>query len=306
MKTKTQFICQKCGASSLKWQGQCSQCKSWNSLIEEAVKSSRSSFPTFPANNKPSLLSEPSKGKTVTTVSTGIRELNRVLGQGLVSGSYILLGGAPGIGKSTLLLQMADSLSRQKLKVFYVSAEESVQQTRLRAARLNLKHQDQIFVLNETSLETIFHHIKQIKPNVLIVDSIQTVQIPEIGSTPGTMNQVRECSVQLMNFAKNTQTSVFVIGHITKEGSLAGPRVLEHMVDTVLSFDGDPHHSFRLLRVLKNRFGPTNEIGVFQMTSTGLHEVDNPSELFLEERGKQSTTGSVVFTTVEGSRPLTL
>ena len=256
MKTKTHFICQECGASSLKWQGQCTHCKSWNSLIEEAIKLSvPSPFSTNGTSNKPSLLSEPPTNKTNTRTSTGIKEFDRVLGQGLVSGSYTLLGGAPGIGKSTLLLQMADSLSHQGLKIFYVSAEESVQQTQLRASRLNLKNKNQIFVLNETSLETIFHHIKQIKPNVLIIDSIQTVHIPELGSTPGTVNQVRECSIQLMHFAKNTLTSVFAIGHITKEGSLAGPRILEHMVDTVLSFDGDPHHSFRLLRVLKNRFG---------------------------------------------------
>ena len=194
MKTKTHFVCQKCGASSLKWQGQCTHCKSWNSLIEETIEPSVSSrFSVKGTSNQPVLLSESSTNKTNVRTSTGIRELDRVLGQGLVSGSYTLLGGPPGIGKSTLLLQMADRLSQQGLKVFYVSAEESVGQTQLRALRLNLKNKDQIFILNETSLETIFHHIKEIKPNVLIVDSIQTVHIPEIGSTPGTVNQVREC-----------------------------------------------------------------------------------------------------------------
>ncbi|MYE07270.1 MAG: DNA repair protein RadA [Oligoflexia bacterium] len=299
-KLKTLFFCSECGASSPKWQGQCSNCGKWNCLIEEPSSPSFSPFKTV--KQKPTMLSQQFP-KSTTRVPTGIKELDRVLGGGLVSGSYILLGGAPGIGKSTLFLQMAQGLSRQKLKVFYVSAEESLEQTSLRAERLNLKNQDNIFISNETSLEKIFHHIESIKPNVLIVDSIQTVQMSDTSSAPGTISQVRECAGQFMSFAKNTNTAVFLIGHITKDGQLGGPRLLEHMVDTVLSFDGDPHYPFRLLRALKNRFGAINEIGVFQMSAEGLKEVSNPSEFFLEER-KEDLIGSVVFTAIEGSRPL--
>lgn len=305
LKVRTRFVCTKCGVSSPKWQGQCSHCGQWNCLIEEALTKT----PSFSYTNKgkitaqkPVMLNQ-QEYKSDTRNSTGIKELDRTLGGGLVSGSYILLGGAPGIGKSTLLLQMAEGLAQQELKVFYVSAEENLQQTSLRAKRLNLKNQNNIFILNETSLENIFHYIEKIKPNILIVDSIQTVQLSELSSAPGTLSQVRECAGQLMNFAKNTNTTVFVIGHITKDGQLAGPRLLEHMVDTVLSFDGDPHYQFRLLRALKNRFGAVNEIGVFQMSSQGLKEVSNPSEFFLEER-KGTLIGSVVFTAMEGSRPL--
>ncbi len=298
-KAKAQFVCQECGAISLKWQGQCGACGRWNSLAEEPspAKSLRQS----PAQ-KPARLYEEAASQTLR-ISTGIKELNRVLGEGLVCGSYVLLGGAPGVGKSTLLLQMAYGLCKEGLKVFFVSAEESLNQTRLRAKRLGIKNTEKIFLLNETSLENILHHTEKIKPDVLIVDSIQTVELLEKGYGSGTISQVRECAARLMSFAKSTSTSVFAIGHITKEGGLAGPRVLEHLVDTVLSFEGDAHHSFRILRALKNRFGATNEIGVFQMSSDGLREVLNPSELFLEERGKPKP-GSVVFTTVEGLRPL--
>ncbi len=305
LKVKTRFVCTKCGVSSPKWQGQCSHCGQWNCLIEEVLTKA----PSFSHSNKrkvkpqePALLNQ-QEYQSKTRNHTGMTELDRALGGGLVSGSYILLGGAPGIGKSTLLLQMAEGLAQQGLKVFYVSAEESLQQTSLRAKRLNLKDKHNIFILNETSLESIFHHVEKIKPNVLIVDSIQTVQLSELSSTSGTISQVRECAGQLMSFAKSTETTVFVIGHITKDGQLAGPRLLEHMVDTVLSFDGDPHYHFRLLRALKNRFGAVNEIGVFQMSSQGLKEVSNPSEFFLEER-KETLVGSVVFTAMEGSRPL--
>jgi len=297
-KLKTQFVCTQCGAISPKWQGQCSHCGEWNSIIEEMP--APGSGKNLITKNEPSSLN---KQGLQDRKPTGMKELDRVLGGGLVKGSYILLGGAPGIGKSTLLLQMAESLAQQKLNVFYVSAEESLEQTGLRASRLGLKNQEDIFMLNSTSLEDIFHHTRKIKPKVLIIDSIQTVQWPEIPSAPGTISQVRECAAQLMYFAKNTNTAVFVIGHITKDGQLAGPRLLEHTVDTVLSFDGDPHYQFRLLRVLKNRFGPVNEIGVFQMSSQGLIEVSNPSEFFLAER-KEDLIGSTVFTAMEGTRPL--
>ena len=298
-KTKTYFVCTECGVSSYKWQGQCSHCGKWNCIVEEIKNSSLPSNVISTKKREPTTLQK--KKYETTRTSTGIKELDRVLGGGLVLGSYILLGGAPGIGKSTLLLQMAEGLAQQGLRVFYVSAEESLEQTSLRADRLNLKNN--ICIFNETSIENIFHHSEKIKPHVLIIDSIQTIRLSEIPSSSGTVSQVRECAGQLMNFAKNTNTSVFVIGHITKEGQLAGPRLLEHMVDTVLSFDGDPHYQFRLLRALKNRFGPVNEIGVFQMSSQGLQEVLNPSEFFLEER-KKDLIGSVVFTAMEGSRPL--
>ncbi len=301
-KAKTQFVCSECGAESPKWQGQCPHCGQWNSIVESVVSAPAHLKPAHALKTTPVLLNN-QKHKSEIRKSTGIKELDRVLGGGLVSGSYILLGGAPGIGKSTLLLHTAEGLAQQGLKVFYVSAEESLQQTSLRAKRLNLKSQNNIFMLNEIFLENIFHHAENIKPDVLIVDSIQTVQASELSSAPGTVSQVRECANQLMNFAKLNTTTVFVIGHITKDGQLAGPRLLEHTVDTVLSFDGDPHYQFRILKVLKNRFGAVNEIGVFQMSSEGLKEVTNPSEFFLEER-QENPIGSVVFPAIEGSRPI--
>ena len=311
MTVKSRFICQECGAESLKWQGQCPQCRQWNCLAEEAASPPQPPvhFKKDPMSQKPIRLGDKVFKESSARISTGMKELNRVLGGGLVKGSYILLGGAPGIGKSTLLLQMAEGLARagaggaKGQTVFYVSAEESVGQTELRARRLGLEKTSSVFILNETSLDRIFHHAEKIKPDVLVVDSIQTVQLSGVMSAPGTVSQVRECAGQLMNFAKNTQTTVFIIGHITKEGQLAGPRLLEHTVDTVLSFDGDPHYNFRLLRALKNRFGASNEVGVFQMSSEGLKGVSNPSQFFLEERG-QELIGSVVFPAVQGLRPL--
>jgi len=335
-KNKTHFICQECGTSSPKWQGQCRQCLQWNCLVEEVIHTPTKQVSLTKGQNEqqPVQLNQYVHKTTEPRIPSGISELDRVLGGGLVAGSYILLGGAPGIGKSTLLLQMAASLShRQKttqvmgthpqgkssknkslqnqqaskkqssLTVFYVSAEESVHQTSLRAKRLFKEDQHSIFILHETSLERIIHHGNTIQPDVLIIDSIQTVQLPEIPSAAGTVSQVKECANQLMIFAKHTQTTVIVVGHMTKDGQLAGPRLLEHTVDTVLSFDGDPHYHFRILRATKNRFGPTNEIGVFRMSSQGLVGVANPSEFFLENR-KNDVIGSVVFTAMEGSRPL--
>ena len=307
--SKVRFVCRQCGAESLKWQGQCPHCGEWNSLIEERPVPSKQKKHLSQPVEEPTLLQEQEIHSTPRN-HTGIKELDRALGGGLVPGSYILLGGAPGIGKSTLLLQMAEGLSQQKAKVFYVSAEESAQQTSMRAKRLDLKETSSIFILNETSLENIFHHANKLKPSVMIVDSIQTISAGDMMSVPGTISQVRECAGQLMNWAKSTGTAVFVIGHITKDGQLAGPRLLEHLVDTVLSFEGDPHYPFRLLRALKNRFGAVNELGVFQMGSQGLKEVPNPSELFLEARTtnsdntKEHVIGSVVWTAMEGSRPL--
>lgn len=234
--------------------------------------------------------------------STGYSEFDRVLGGGLVKGSFVLLGGDPGIGKSTLLLQMAGGLAKDGLKILYVSGEESVSQTGLRAQRLGVGSRN-VMIAAESNLEQIKALVQTHKPDVLVCDSIQTIFLPEIPSAPGSVTQVRECAAQLMGLAKGSETSVFLIGHVTKEGNIAGPKVLEHMVDTVLSFEGDLSHQFRLLRALKNRFGATHELGVFTMDSRGLVEVRNPSELFLEERGTQ-LIGSAVFASIEGSRPL--
>ena len=296
MSKKSIYICQNCGAQHLRWGGQCSQCKEWNTLVEEVERkksskhrTSLSTAPLTPLTHKESL----------NRVQTGLEELDRVLGGGLVSGSYILLGGHPGIGKSTLLLQMSEGLS-QSGKVMYVCSEESVHQTTLRAQRLKISS-DSIFLLNESSIEDILSKAQELKPSFLIVDSIQSVHSVELESAAGTVSQVRECSQKLMDFAKSQSIPVFVIGHVTKDGSLAGPKVLEHMVDVVLSFDGQTQ--YRILKSLKNRFGATNEFGVFQMTDGGLEEIKNPSQFFLEERG-EDRIGSSVFAAIEGQRPL--
>ena len=236
-------------------------------------------------------------------ITTNIGELDRVLGGGLVRGSFILLAGEPGVGKSTLLLQMAGGLTnRPDVKVLYVSAEESVGQTRLRARRLGVES-DQVYIATESNLNLIFELVQQVQPEILICDSIQTLFMPELESAPGTVSQVRECSARLLGLAKTTQTSVLLIGHITKDGQIAGPKVLEHMVDAVLSFEGDINNQFRLLRALKNRFGATNELGVFEMFGAGLREIANPSALFLEERGRK-LMGSAIYPSMEGSRPI--
>ncbi len=309
-KAKTHFVCRECGASSLKWQGQCRQCGEWNCLVEEVIPDPNLTSSSFKQSKKGKLvrLGESVSGLAKERLSTGMAELDRVLGGGLVCGSYILLGGAPGVGKSTLLLQMAEGISRHGTNpnsrtVLYVSAEESAEQMAMRAKRLSVKKEQPIFVLNETSLDQIFQQAETVKPDVLVVDSIQTVYLSDLSSAPGSVSQVRECAGQLMNFAKNQRVAVFVIGHVTKDGQLAGPRLLEHTVDVVLSFDGDANYHFRILRALKNRFGATDEIGVFQMSSQGLTGVSNPSSFFLEERGN-NLIGSVVFTAMKGSRPL--
>ena len=304
---KTQFFCQECGATHPKWQGQCTHCGAWNSIIEATpfagpVGSFTEQNKAQQVVSKPSALNAKTLGSQ-KRYSTRIQEADRVLGGGLLAGSYILLGGEPGIGKSTLLLHISYGLSQEGLKTLYISAEESEQQTRLRAERMNIKNSPNIFLLNESILENIFHHAKKLKPDVLIIDSIQTMRLSMLPSAPGTISQVRECASELMRFAKNTNIAIFVVGHITKEGQVAGPKLLEHLVDTVLTFEGDPHYPFRLLKAQKNRFGPAQEMGVFQMSAQGLKEVTNPSEFFLEER-KGELTGAVVFTAMEGSRPL--
>lgn len=307
-KNKTQFVCQNCGSEAPRWEGKCRECGAWNSLVEETVvkapKGGRgwSIGKDEVASQAVIRLDANVEAKETPRLNTGIHELNRVLGGGLVSGSYVLLGGDPGIGKSTLLMQMAGQIAKQNHKVLYVSGEESVEQTALRAQRLGVR-QSKVEVASESRLSNILNLIQSSLPEVVIIDSIQTIYLPDIASAPGTVSQVRECAAQLMAVAKSQNISIFLVGHITKDGNIAGPKTLEHMVDTVLSFEGDPNHQFRLLRAQKNRFGPTNELGVFQMEGDGLQEVSNPSELFLAERG-DSLVGSAVFSAMEGTRPL--
>lgn len=299
MKTKTLYTCQNCGYQSPKWLGKCPDCASWNTLAEEVqfrgggvVDPLGSSVP-IPITDVPKEHEE--------RFRTGISEFDRVLGGGLVAGSLVLIGGDPGIGKSTLLLQAMNRLAEGG-GVLYVSGEESARQTRMRGERLGSKSSG-LYILAETSLEKILSHIQRLQPRAVVVDSIQTVFTGGVESAPGSVSQVRECAGKLMLLAKGSGTPVLLVGHVTKDGSIAGPRVLEHIVDTVLYFEGDSGHPFRILRAVKNRYGSTNEIGVFEMTDGGLQEVKNPSELFLSER-PAGASGSVVVATLEGSRPL--
>jgi len=300
-KAKTHFTCQACGLQSLKWLGKCPDCGAWSSLVEELdVRSAERRASASGGSTRPVLLRDiaaESNGRE----QTGIQELDRVLGGGVVRGSLVLLGGDPGIGKSTLLLAALDRLSRCG-PALYASGEESLSQTKMRAERLNVSS-PALHVFAETDAEKILAAAESLKPAVLAVDSIQTMYLPELGSAPGSIAQVREVSARLMDFAKRTGIPTFIVGHVTKDGSIAGPRLLEHMVDTVLYFEGERGHAFRILRAHKNRFGSTNEIGVFEMKSTGLAEVADPSALFLAERplGK---AGSAVTSTVSGTRPL--
>ena len=295
---KTVYICQKCSFKNLKWEGKCPQCENWNTFVEEVVEKKSSSPALFQTSSKLSPLPESAPLKAHRH-STGIKELDRVLGGGFVSGAFVLLGGSPGVGKSTLVLQMSKGLADYG-KILYVCSEESTAQVSQRANRLQVKHSD-IFLFNESSIEKILKKSTEIKPRMLIIDSIQSVYFSELSSGAGSISQVRECAGILMGYAKSTNTGILAIGHITKDGSLAGPKILEHIVDTVLSFEG---HSFcRILKAVKNRFGATNEVGVFQMSSKGLKEISNPSQFFLEERG-EDRIGSTVFSGMEGNRPL--
>lgn len=310
-KNKTLYACQNCGAQWPKWEGQCRECGQWNTLVEEVVipkATTASAARGWSVRNsethqqKPVKLNETIIETQESRISTQYQELDRVLGGGLVSGQYVLLGGDPGVGKSTLLLQMCGGLAKNQKSVLYISGEESVKQSALRAQRLGIKS-PLVEVGAESQMESILELAKNKKPDVLIVDSIQTVYLSHIASAPGSVSQVRECAAQLMSLAKGEGISVFLIGHVTKDGNIAGPKVLEHMVDTVLSFEGDHHHHFRLLRAIKNRFGATSELGVFNMSSKGLEEVSNPSEFFLEERG-ENLMGSAIYPAMEGTRPL--
>ena len=302
-KQKTVWYCQDCGHKQAKWAGQCPQCSEWNTLQEEVeIAQSATKFATkLTTPSRPMRLKEIPKIKT-PRVATQIHEFDRLIGGGIVPGSFTLIGGDPGIGKSTLMLQIANSLAIQGLTVLYVCGEESVEQTSLRADRLGIQT-DNLLLLNETNFTHINAQVNEINPDILIVDSIQVVYKGEISSAPGSVSQVREAASEFMHLSKGKNIATFIIGHVTKTGEIAGPRVLEHLVDSVLYFEGDQQHDFRMVRVVKNRFGPTDEIAVFQMQQKGLIEVPNPSQIFLEER-KKNSSGSVVIPTIEGTRPL--
>ncbi|MBL4577901.1 MAG: DNA repair protein RadA, partial [Flavobacteriales bacterium] len=305
-KVKTSFFCQNCGVQSAKWIGKCPSCSEWNTYVEEVLESNKEekSWKTQNGNgnsriNKPQLISDITVSEN-NRIKTPGEELNRLLGGGIVRGSIILLGGEPGIGKSTLMLQLA--LSLPSLRVLYVSGEESEQQLKMRADRIGSQVQN-CFILTETSTQNIFQQIVSIEPGIVIVDSIQTLHTSRIDSSAGSVSQIRECAAELQRFAKETGTPVILIGHITKEGSLAGPKILEHMVDTVLQFEGNTNHLYRILRATKNRFGSTSELGIYEMNAKGLQEVANPSEVFLTQ-GEQELSGTAISATVEGARPI--
>lgn len=303
-KRKIKFICQECGYESAKWMGRCPGCSAWNSLHEEVLSTApaggaaRSAF--VPQERPAPIISIESKHEP--RIITGIDEMDRVLGGGIVPGSLVLVGGDPGIGKSTLLLQLSHALACKQKKVLYVSGEESAQQTKLRADRLGIRS-ELLYVLCETNMEYIELAIEQVKPEFMVIDSIQTVYRPELASAPGSVSQVRECTAVFMRMAKTQGIATFLVGHVTKEGAIAGPRLLEHMVDSVLYFEGDRHYAYRLLRAVKNRFGSTNEMGIFEMEEGGLRQVANPSELFLSERPK-GVAGASVTASMEGTRPI--
>ena len=298
---KSIFFCQNCGHEENKWLGQCPACKEWNTFVEEKVT------PVRAGNVKEQREAQVVTLSSVSTeederVRTGIEELDRVLGGGIVPGSLVLVGGDPGIGKSTLLLQVCQRLSSMNKKVLYISGEESLKQIKLRANRMG-SFSDSLYLLCETSLDVIRGVIERQRPDMVVIDSIQTMYNEEVGSAPGSVSQVRESTNILMQLAKGLNISTFIVGHVTKEGTVAGPRVLEHMVDTVLYFEGDRHASYRILRGVKNRFGSTNEIGVFEMQKEGLKEVENPSEFMLSGK-PENASGSVVACAIEGTRPM--
>ncbi|MHC5200995.1 DNA repair protein RadA [Myroides sp. LJL119] len=306
-KVKTAFFCQNCGTQSVKWMGQCSGCKQWNTLVEEVIQ--KQDKPTWqaPSSSVGGIIQRTSKPLLVNQIDSSeeIRldtrdgELNRVLGGGLVAGSMVLLGGEPGIGKSTLLLQISLGLP---YRVLYVSGEESQKQIKMRADRIN-PNNDNCFILTETNTQNIFAQIQNINPQVLIIDSIQTLHTDYIEASSGTISQIKECTGELTKFAKETGTPVLIIGHITKDGSIAGPKMLEHMVDTVLQFEGDRNHVYRILRANKNRFGSTAELGIYEMVGSGLREVSNPSEILLSHK-EEDLSGTAIAATLEGVRPL--
>lgn len=302
-KIKTAFFCQNCGHQTPKWLGKCPSCSEWNTYVEEIVGNNDSNVVAFSTSNgktaKPQAVQD-IEHRAESRIILHDKELNRVLGEGLVPGSLILFGGEPGIGKSTLMLQLA--VTEKNLRILYVSGEESEQQIKMRAERIGLDN-NECFILTETNLQNIFLQTEEIKPQLLVIDSIQTLYSSHIESSPGSISQVRECTAQLLRYAKQTEVPVFLIGHITKEGALAGPKVLEHMVDVVLQFEGDRNHVYRLLRTIKNRFGSTNELGIYEMLGSGLRQVENPSEILITNTDA-TLSGISIASTLEGLRPM--
>jgi len=301
-KVKSAYFCQSCGFESVKWLGKCPSCASWNSFVEEVVSKEKDGITGVIGSKrvaKPTRISEIATNEE-NRILLNDKELNRVLGGGLVPGSLVLIGGEPGIGKSTLMLQIA--VLNKGLKILYVSGEESEKQIHMRGERIGFGNPD-CFILTETNTQHIFKQVEQIEPDMLIIDSIQTLHTSYIESSPGSISQIRECTAELMRFAKESGTPVFLIGHITKDGSIAGPKVLEHMVDTVLQFEGDRNHVYRLMRSVKNRFGSTNELGIYEMRGSGLREVENPSEILIS-RNDENLSGVSIAATLEGMRPL--
>jgi len=299
-KERTSYVCQSCGYEALKWMGRCPDCGQWSSMVEEVRK-------PFKKQARPSTMSQAERMDAISLapemrLKTGLAEFDRVLGGGVVPGSLILIGGDPGIGKSTIILQVLDRLAGQDFRSLYLSGEESAQQIKLRAERLGINSEG-LYVMTGTCIEDFFDRVAPLKPDLVAVDSIQTFYTDDLASAPGSVSQVREVASRLMAYAKGSGTPVFLVGHVTKDGAIAGPKVLEHLVDTVLYFEGDRGHLYRILRAAKNRYGSTNEIGVFEMQDSGLAEVDNPSRIFLEER-PEDVPGSAVIACIEGTRPL--
>ena len=301
-KVKTSFFCQNCGTQHAQWQGQCKSCKKWNTLTEEVLE--KTDKKDWKSEKKINTISKPLKINQIeisseSRMDTGDNELNRVLGGGIIPGALMLLGGEPGIGKSTLLLQIAMTI---KCKILYVSGEESQQQIKIRSDRMD-SSSDHCFVLSETKTQNIFSQIEKLTPEMVIIDSVQTLHTDYIDSSPGSVSQIKECTAELIKFAKETHVPVFLVGHITKEGQIAGPKILEHMVDVVLHFEGDRNHIYRILRTQKNRFGATSEVGIYEMQSKGLRAVSNPSELLISEKDEK-LSGHAIAATIEGIRPL--
>ena len=305
-KSKTLFVCSECGYETPRWLGKCPDCGNWNTLTEQAPKAesiiSEKKLKRAPGSDAPAMRIDQIPDDALVRKTSGIGELDRVLGGGIVEGSFVLVGGDPGIGKSTLLTQVCANLSNEGVSVLYVSGEESARQIKIRANRLGASAAG-FYVLSENDLNTVEKRMEELSPSVVIIDSIQTMYLPEMSSAPGSVSQVRECASRLMRLAKVSNCSVFLVGHVTKEGSIAGPRILEHMVDAVLYFEGDRQHQYRLLRAVKNRFGSVNELGLFEMTGEGMREVPHASEALLSERS-QHASGSVIMCAIEGSRPI--
>lgn len=307
MKTKTTYFCQSCGYESAKWLGKCPSCQAWNTFVEEIVEKPNSRVPSWQTTSTPT---KPTNKAAIIheivyreelRIATPDAEFNRVLGGGIVPGSLVLVGGEPGIGKSTLMLQLA--LNMPKTKTLYISGEESEQQIKMRAERLVQSSKANCYILTETSTQQIFKQVAEVEPDLIVIDSIQTLHSVQVESAPGSVSQVRECTAELLRFAKETGTPVFIVGHITKDGAIAGPKVLEHMVDTVLQFEGDRHYVYRILRAVKNRFGSSSELGIYEMQGAGLREVSNPSEILLSQR-ESAMSGIAIAAMLEGIRPM--